>query len=113
ISSWFGAQKPHKKPDICLQLPILHLAEKRLVQPGASIYAAKTSAASGTRHWWSGKKPLAVKASRSDPVPPKSLRSRSSGDWLLLVGCVQRICMKIPIVIAHEISPNFYIAYLT
>ncbi len=75
--------------------------------------AAKTSAASGTRHWWSGKKPLAVKASRSDPVPPKSLRSRSSGDWLLLVGCVQRICMKIPIVIAHEISPNFYIAYLT
>jgi hypothetical protein len=33
--------------------------------------AAKTSAASGTRHWWSGKKPLAVKASRSDPVPPK------------------------------------------
>ncbi|MFW5403135.1 hypothetical protein, partial [Pectobacterium carotovorum] len=32
------AQKPHQKPDICLQLPILHLAEKRLVQPGASIY---------------------------------------------------------------------------
>ncbi|RYC47362.1 hypothetical protein DEH81_02995 [Pectobacterium zantedeschiae] len=56
--------------------------------------AAKTSAASGARHWWSVKKPLAVKASRSDPVPPKSLRSRSSGDWLLLVGCVRRICMK-------------------
>ncbi|MCU1788321.1 hypothetical protein CUU54_05525 [Pectobacterium polaris] len=46
ISSWFGAQKPHQKPDICLQLPILHLAEKCLVQPGASIYAAKACAAS-------------------------------------------------------------------
>ncbi|WP_217451227.1 hypothetical protein, partial [Pectobacterium polaris] len=44
----FGAQKPHQKPDICLQLPILHLAEKRLVQPGASIYAAKACATSGT-----------------------------------------------------------------
>ncbi|KHS78493.1 hypothetical protein RC83_21490, partial [Pectobacterium brasiliense] len=47
ISSWFGAQKPHQKPDICLQLPILHLAEKRLVQPGASIYAAKACATLG------------------------------------------------------------------
>ncbi|WP_234472110.1 hypothetical protein, partial [Erwinia sp. S43] len=29
-----------QKPDICLQLPILRLTEKHLVQPGASIYAA-------------------------------------------------------------------------